>query len=404
MNKTILTVIFSIIFLTNIFSQEIWQEFGSGMTQNTINTLYTDGSRIYAGGQGGGIFYTDNNGLNWTKTATGLTDTRVFSILRLGDVVFAGLGSNPRGINKADLSLAAWSFVEGFSWNTSILSMVSQGDDILAGGGEGIYYSNNAGANWVRFNTGITTNVFVRTVFYKGTTMFAGVQDHGLLRSTNNGVNWTIHFNNSFAWINEIKEINNKLYICTDKGVYASTNNGDSWNALAPLPNNAGVKTILGHNNTLIIGGDNVYFSNNGGATWENFGQGLTMQNLNVSALTKNNDYIFASTYSNKVWRRSLGVVGISSNTTAHSYSLSQNYPNPFNPSTTIHYSIVKSGNVSLTVYDCTGKEVNTLVNSHSSAGNYYINFDGSSLSSGVYYYKITTGDFSETKKMLLVK
>jgi|GEM_PF-2390088 len=90
-------------------------------------------------------------------------------------------------------------------------------------------------------------------------------------------------------------------------------------------------------------------------------------------------------------------------------YNLSQNYPNPFNPSTTIQYSIpvnVKSemSNVKLIVYDILGREITTLVNETKSAGNYEVKFDASSLSSGVYLYKIQAGNFINTKKMILMR
>jgi hypothetical protein len=85
-------------------------------------------------------------------------------------------------------------------------------------------------------------------------------------------------------------------------------------------------------------------------------------------------------------------------------FSLSQNYPNPFNPSTEIKYSIPKSGIVTLKVYNLLGQEVVTLVNQEQKSGNYIINFDASQLASGVYMYRIQSGDFSLTKKMTLLK
>ncbi len=92
-------------------------------------------------------------------------------------------------------------------------------------------------------------------------------------------------------------------------------------------------------------------------------------------------------------------------------YSLSQNYPNPFNPSTTIKYSIpvgtnrnLSSTNVKLIVYDILGREVTTLVNKQQSAGNYEVNFDASRLTSGIYFYKLTSGAFNTTKKLMLLK
>ncbi len=85
-------------------------------------------------------------------------------------------------------------------------------------------------------------------------------------------------------------------------------------------------------------------------------------------------------------------------------YSLNQNYPNPFNPSTTISYSIPNDGFVSLSIYDALGSEVAVLDNGFRSAGNYSYSFDASDLSSGMYFYKIQSGNFVQTKKMLLMK
>jgi len=86
------------------------------------------------------------------------------------------------------------------------------------------------------------------------------------------------------------------------------------------------------------------------------------------------------------------------------SYKLNQNYPNPFNPTTNIQYSIPINGLVKIVVYDILGKEVATLVNEVKTAGVYIVDFDASSLSSGIYFYKITSGNFSNIKKMILIK
>jgi hypothetical protein len=85
-------------------------------------------------------------------------------------------------------------------------------------------------------------------------------------------------------------------------------------------------------------------------------------------------------------------------------YVLNQNYPNPFNPVTVIKYSIPKTELVKLTVYDILGKEIETLVNEVKNPGEYRVDFNASSYTNGVYFYKLTTGNFSQTKKMLFVK
>ena len=85
-------------------------------------------------------------------------------------------------------------------------------------------------------------------------------------------------------------------------------------------------------------------------------------------------------------------------------FKLEQNYPNPFNPNTKINFSLPKSGFAKIVVYDSKGSEVETLVNENKQAGNYTVNFNASVLSSGIYFYKISSGGFSDVKKMMLIK
>jgi|GEM_PF-4779042 len=91
-------------------------------------------------------------------------------------------------------------------------------------------------------------------------------------------------------------------------------------------------------------------------------------------------------------------------NCTPKEYTISQNFPNPFNPTTNISYSISQSSKVSIIVYDVVGRIITTLVNEEKSIGSYSIEFDGSNLSSGMYFYQMKVNDFVETKKMLLLK
>lgn len=89
---------------------------------------------------------------------------------------------------------------------------------------------------------------------------------------------------------------------------------------------------------------------------------------------------------------------------TPKKYSLYQNYPNPFNPSTKIKYQIPSSGHVSLKVYDILGNEVANLVNENQSTGNYEVNFNASGLTSGIYFYQLNSGGFTQVNKMMLIK
>lgn len=97
-------------------------------------------------------------------------------------------------------------------------------------------------------------------------------------------------------------------------------------------------------------------------------------------------------------------ITNIKDQNVVDSYNLSQNYPNPFNPSTIISYQIPKAGLVNLKVYDILGREVVELVNKVQSSGNYQVEFNASNLPNGVYIYRLQTGSFTSTKKLILLK
>jgi hypothetical protein len=88
----------------------------------------------------------------------------------------------------------------------------------------------------------------------------------------------------------------------------------------------------------------------------------------------------------------------------ATAYKLDQNFPNPFNPTTNITFTIPNDGNVSLKVFDLLGREVATLINEARTAGSYTETFDASRLSSGTYFYRLESGSFVQTKKMIIMK
>lgn len=121
---------------------------------------------------------------------------------------------------------------------------------------------------------------------------------------------------------------------------------------------------------------------------------------------TVENDTIRQKPATGQIYRFTPPVSGISiiSSEIPGNYSLGQNYPNPFNPVTNIHFALPKSGYVRLGIYDALGREVESLVNEFKQAGSYSVDFSASKLSSGIYFYKIQSGDFSEVKKMILTK
>jgi len=121
---------------------------------------------------------------------------------------------------------------------------------------------------------------------------------------------------------------------------------------------------------------------------------------------TSNNFYVTGSSGNKFMTLKYSQLTGIISNNNniPDKFSLSQNYPNPFNPTTNIGFRIADFGFVSLKIFDITGKEVQTLVDKSLQPGSYEVTWDASNMPSGVYFYKLTAADFSETKRMVLIK
>ncbi|MCF8242807.1 MAG: T9SS type A sorting domain-containing protein [Melioribacteraceae bacterium] len=118
----------------------------------------------------------------------------------------------------------------------------------------------------------------------------------------------------------------------------------------------------------------------------------------NIYCITGDNDFIrIVDTFH---------VTGINNASIDHiiNFELYQNYPNPFNPRTNIVYQIPKEGRVVIKLYDILGREMQTLVNEEKIQGRYEFTFNGTKLSSGVYIYRITAGEFTANKKLLLMK
>ena len=130
---------------------------------------------------------------------------------------------------------------------------------------------------------------------------------------------------------------------------------------------------------------------------------------IQVTEVNSNGEKVFELEYpsnsSYRAFRFNVQTTVLNNNhVTANNYNLSQNYPNPFNPSTIINYSIAKEGQVRLTIYNAIGSIVSTIVNEYKPAGNYSIQFNRSNLASGIYLYKLESGNYMAAKKFIILK
>ncbi|NUM61234.1 MAG: T9SS type A sorting domain-containing protein [Ignavibacteriaceae bacterium] len=154
-----------------------------------------------------------------------------------------------------------------------------------------------------------------------------------------------------------------------------------------------------------------VFQSSDNGMNWFELPDGLTTKDVR-SLSSSWNGYLYAGTVGGGVFRSTASTTSVENeNINPSLFILYQNYPNPFNPSTTIRYSIPVSRNsskgetfVTLKVYDVLGNEITTLINEEKSAGNYEIQFDATDIPSGVYFYTLRTEEFTQTRKLVLLK
>ena len=349
-----------------------------------------DSSRnLYAGGQGG-VYLSKDDGINWQAVNSGLENREVRSL--------------------------------------AVISDETRGSTLLAGTTEGVFRSSNYGASWVP--SGLTDLiVYALTVFKDeagNTIILAGIDTENtglgncIFRSTNNGQSWIESslptlWAGSFAIIpNETNGMN--IFTGTYFSVYLSTNNGLDWThinsglnrsvySLATCINwTSGTNLFAG----TIFGG--VFLSKDNGTSWEAVNSGLSYENDYIYSLVVSGPYIFAGTLhvNGGVWRRPLSEmitpVEITPTVFPARFLLEQNYPNPFNPSTVISYKLPVNSDVTLKVYDVRGNEVTTLADEYKPSGSYEVKFEARGLSSGIYFYKLQSGSFVETKKMLLLK
>jgi len=410
LSAVIALILNSSIFINNSMSQ--WIQAGNGMgSDKIINAFETLGTNIYAGTNVNGIYVSANNGTTWSQSS--MNNKTVYSFTTIGTDIYAGLLNNPNGSGGVWISVN-----NGVNWTQTslnsrhIISFALLGTYLFAGSDVDFWRSSNNGVNWTQLSVNSQS---VRALAVIGNNLFAGTYI-GVYISTNNGTSWTITPNNRS--INSLAVIGTNLFAGTSQyGVYISADNGTTWSQTAL--NNKSVNKLAVSGNDIFAGTYpyGVYYSSNNGASWFQKNQGFSVPPFYnytmISALKVNNGYIFSGTDGFSVYRRLyseiIGVQNISTEIPSK-YSLSQNFPNPFNPVTNLEFGISDLGFTSLKVYDLLGKEVATLVNEKLNPGTYKVEFDAGSLTSGVYFYRFTSGshsgvnDFTDTKRMVLIK
>jgi hypothetical protein len=404
MKKTLFIFLVSCNFLLINICYSQWVQVSNGMGNIIAGALTADGTNMFAGGTSAGVYYTSNSGANWVQTT--LNNQLVFALINSGSNVLAGTFN--AGTFRSTNNGAAWSQITMGS-NMTVWAYCYSGSNVFAGtfcpvvANMGVYKSTDNGLTW---SLAGANNREVRSITSEGNYIYAGTIDSGVFISSNSGTNWFKSSLNNRN-VRSIAANGSSVYagILNSQGLFMSTNNGNTW--VQSSLNNRDCQALAIQGSTILTGtaAFGVYVSNDNGTNWVQKNEGLG--HLSVFALIIQNGYVYAGTSGGGVYRRAISellAIQLISNQVPSRFSLSQNYPNPFNPSTNIIFQLPRANRVKLSVYDLVGREVEVLVNEELKAGEYEVDFNAANYPSGVYYYKLSAGDFNETKKMVLLK
>ncbi|MBS1494633.1 MAG: T9SS type A sorting domain-containing protein [Bacteroidetes bacterium] len=407
-------LIITLFFVTCNFVHAQWIQYNPGIASSFDKIYFINNQTGFAGSAFPTFHKTTNGGINWVQISGPLFDGYVLGLYFLDETTgfFAtGLsriarttngGYNWQYLESGAMEICNYTFINsntGFAIGSAIYKTTNHGDNWMlitdsvytlydamfvnqltgyaCGGYSNLIEKTTDGGNsWKRIATNLDSTGFARIFFVNANTGFlSGIkynnQNRGALAKTSDaGLSWqrigtdivdynylSIHFSNA-----------NIGYFTSEQKIYKTTNGGTNFNVIYSRENG-----VL--NDMKFFGADTAIVSG-------------YYQNAFILKTTNGGNVFIEQTSTN----------------IPKNFSLNQNYPNPFNPSTTISFQLPIAGFISLKVFDINGREVSQLVKENLNEGEYKINFNGAALPSGVYYYKLTVDNFSEVKKMVLVK
>jgi photosystem II stability/assembly factor-like uncharacterized protein len=360
-----------------------WTQFTIPGNINIVYDMLTFDDLLWCCTDGNGVFSSDDNGATWMDKNLGLTHHKVYTLAVCNDILYCGTYHG--GYFRYDNGTGAWSAINtGFLYEPNkwyALEISSVGEILYQYGiGIGIYNSTDYGEGWYPLNNiYYDANAEVHDfISHKGYLMISA-DYQGVMRSTTGGLTWD-YCNEGFVGQQKIKSIaasDEAVFAgSADSGVYVSRDAGDHW--------------VMASNGFPWNYQDDRYAS--------------------VYSMEVIGEYLYAGVWWNGVWRAKVAdlvaLADMKENESGKGIILRQNRPNPFKGDTEISYFLASPGQVSLKVYDISGRVVTTLVDSRQDRGEHTVPFSlppGEAASGGVLYYRLVADGKSQSMKMLLV-
>ncbi len=440
--------------LSSADSGRSWSILSQEPFQYQISSMASISNSLLAGTRHG-FLISSNGGSVWTESNSGIVGTRINRMQESEGILYS-IADNVKLVRSTDKGLL-WEVV-----NTPFISrnltdiLLCDSSIFITTSDSGIYRSTDKGYHWVSINNGLST-MYITSIINRGEYIFAGTLDSGVFYTMNRGDQWTrtasdpsspssLHveqllFNSNhlfmrsssgslFVYLDSITSwtringnyefppiyfyriaaSNTCLYASSNHGLVYSTDEGGSWNrdtsSIKPM---SSLSSLVSTGSIFLAGTyeGKVFISEHVGQSWKDISDGLPKSY--ILSIAQDSADLYVGTFGCGIWKRPLTEIitnvddkRVSSNPVT--FALLQNYPNPFNPTTNFGFRIADFGFASLKVYDVLGQVVATLLNEVKQPGEYYVQWDASNFPSGIYFYKLSTGKFIDTKKMMLIK
>ena len=382
-----------------------------------LNGWITTGSNA---GNDGFALKTTNGGLNWLPDPTSPGGSQVQWIDdNYGWMMFEGNSATVYRTTNGGTNWIQASMNSGGAW-IGRMFFINQTTGWGFGSIGKIVKTTNSGETWSA-QTSNTSNYVEALYFINPNEGWAGGGyggANGFIRhTTDGGTTWQTQTPVSSSHVSDIFFLDNLKgwVICYGGSMQRTTDGGNTWSAAGSVTNYFAQRIVMIDSvkgwmcayNSATGGSDGkgfIYKTTNSGDSWVQEWEGSIIKSDLFDLKPQGTAALWSVGNHNTILKYELPIGIIQSSNIAKEYLLQQNYPNPFNPVTNIKFDIPESRYSVLKIFNVVGEEVASLINGRLNAGSYEVTFDGSNLPSGVYFYRLTAGEFSEEKKMVLIK
>ncbi|MBK8551993.1 MAG: T9SS type A sorting domain-containing protein [Ignavibacteria bacterium] len=396
-----------------------WTTQTSGTAQALRSVKAVNDMVVWAAGNAGTVRKTTDGGASWTdgNPNPGVINGLIYNIDAI-DANTAWCTTSPAATYIYKTTNGGTNWVQVFEQTGGFINAIefinsttgfAQGDPVSARWS--LWKTTDAGSTWDSAGLYLpqvgTEAGWVNSLLTRGNNIWFGTNNTKSYNSTNFGSAWTSGVTTGLLNSYSIHFNSNSLGLAGGTAIVKSTDGGATYTSVGTAPGTGNINAIEGKDNDFwYIRGTGIYRSTNAGDNWTQV-HTITGTGNDMDFPAGTGCLVGWAVNSTGVISKMTGLpVGITGNYNEipETFKLEQNYPNPFNPVTNIKFALSKSGYVEIKVFDVLGKETAVLVQDFKQAGTYTVDFNAANLTSGVYFYKMVTGDFTEIKKMMLIK